>query len=174
MTRRARWIGIGVPETASLRTLCEGLAQTQARDADPIVIWGKTSAHLCLCDGIDEVWVDEGQHVFVLIVPLRLAPGRSRRWIAWALAPAIAACRVLGVRAYFEGRDLWVAGRRAAGAGCATIGACAVIVSSLPHASAGGTSVAARLREAIEAQFGWQFETSWPSTAERQAIGEAR
>lgn len=173
MTRRARWIGVGTPEPDSLRTLCEGLAQTQARDADPIVIWGKSSSHAYLGEGADAVWVDEGQHVFVLIVPLRLAPGRSRRWIAWALAPAIAVCRSLGVRAYFEGRDLRVAGRRAAGAGCATIGACAVIVSSLPCAFASGLPVATRLREAIEVQFGWQFETSWPNSAERRAMGEA-
>lgn len=173
MTRRARWIGVGAPEPASLRTLCEGLAQTQARDADPIVVWGKASGHVCFGEGFDAVWVDEGQHLFVLIVPLRLAPGRPRRWVAWGLAPAIAACRGLGVRAYFEGRDLLVAGRKAAGAGCATIGACAVIVASLPRAFARGLPVAARLREAIEAQFGWQFETSWPSSAERQAMGEA-
>ena len=173
MTRRARWIGVGTPESASLPALCERLAQTQARDADPIVIWGKASSHVCLGEGADAVWVDEGQHVFVLIVPLRFAPGRPRRWIAWALAPAIAVCRGLGVRAYFEGRDLWVAGRKAAGAGCATIGACAVIVSSLPRAFTGGLPVARRLREAIEAQFGWQFETSWPNPEERQAMGEA-
>jgi hypothetical protein len=32
--------------------------------------------------------------------------------------------------------------------------------------------LAVRFRAAIEAQFDWQFETSWPSAAERQAMAE--
>jgi hypothetical protein len=108
-----------------------------------------------------------------MIVPTRFAPGRVRRWIAWALAPAIAACRSLGVQAYQEGRDLWAAGRRIAGAECATIGACAVIAASLPRVLPVERLIEARFRAAIEVQFGWQFETSWPSAAERRAMAEA-
>jgi hypothetical protein len=172
VTRRARWIGIGALETPSLKSRCAGLAEAQAADAEPIVIWGIAPTHLCLGQGLGAVWVDEGQHVFVLIVPARLAPGRVRRWIAWALAPAIATCRSFGVQAYLEGDDLRAAGRKIAGAGCATIGACAVIASSLPCVLPGEQLLAVRFRAAIEAQFDWQFETSWPDAAERQAMAE--
>ena len=172
MTRRARWIGIGALDAAALQSRCAGLAEAQAADAEPIVVWGAARSHLCFGPGRGAVWVDEGQPLFVLIVPMRLAPGRARRWVAWALAPAIATCRSFGVQAYLEGHDLWVAGRKIAGAGCATIGACAVIASSLPRVVNADRMVEARFRAAIEVQFGWQFETSWPSTAERQVMAE--
>lgn len=172
MTRRARWIGIGALETPSLKSRCAGLAQAQAADVEPIVIWGTAPSQLCLGQGLGAVWVDERRHLFVLIVPARLAPGRERRWIAWALAPAIATCRSFGVQAYLEGDDLWAAGRKIASAGCGSVGACAVIASSLPCVLPGEQLLAARFRAAIEVQFGWQFETSWPSAAERQAMAE--
>jgi hypothetical protein len=172
VTRRARWIGIGALETPALRSRYTLLAEAQAADAEPIVACGTALAHLCLGQGLGMVWVDAGQHWFVLIVPARLAPGRASRWIAWALAPAIATCRGFGVQAYLEGDDLWAAGRKIASAGCAAIGACAVIASSLPRALPGERLLEARFRAAIEVQFGWQFETSWPSAAERQAMAE--
>ena len=172
MTTRARWIGIGAPEAPSLRSRCARLAQAQAADAEPIVVWGRTPAHLCLGHNLGSVWIDEGRNFFVLIVPARLAPGRARRWVAWALAPAIATCRSFGLQAYVEGNDLCAAGRRIAGAGSAMIGACAVIASSLPDTLPDQRLLAARFRAAIEAQFGWQFDTSWPSAAERQAMAE--
>jgi hypothetical protein len=172
MTRRARWIGIGGLQTPSLRSRYALLAQAQAADAEPIMICGTAPTQLCLGAGMGMVWVDEGQQLFVLIVPARLAPGRASRWIAWALAPAITTCRSFGVQAYLEGHDLWAGGRKIAGAGCASIGACAVIASSLPRALPGERLLEARFRAAIEVQFGWQFETSWPSAAEREAMAE--
>jgi hypothetical protein len=172
MTRRARWIGIGACDAASLHARCVGLAEAQAADAEPIVVWGAARSNLCFGQGLGVVWVDEGQPLFVLIVPTRLAPGRARRWIAWALAPAIATCRSFGVLAYLEGHDLLAAGRRICGAGCNVIANCAVIAASLPRVHPGERLVEARFRAAIEAQFGWQFETSWPSAAERQAMAE--
>lgn len=172
MTRRARWIGIGGLQTPSLRSRYALLAEAQAADAEPIMICGTAPTQLCLGAGMGMVWVDEGQQLFVLIVPARLAPGRASRWIAWALAPAITTCRSFGVQAYLEGHDLWAGGRKIAGAGCASIGACAVIASSLPRALPGERLLEARFRAAIEVQFGWQFETSWPSAAEREAMAE--
>lgn len=172
MTRRARWIGVGALDAPALQSWCASLAQAQAAAAEPIVIWGTAPADLCVGLGSGAVWVDAGQHLFVLIVPARLAPGRSRRWISWALAPALAACRSSGVQAYLEGHALWAAGRPIAGAGCAAVGACAVIASSMPRVLPGEQVLAARFRAAIEVQFDWRFETSWPSTAERRAMAE--
>ena len=172
MTRRARWIGIGACDAAALQARCAGLAEAQAADAEPIVVWGAARNHLRLGQGPGAVWVDDGQPLFVLIVPTRLAPGRARRWIAWALAPAIAACRSFSVQAYLEGHELLAAGRRICGAGCNVIANCAVIAASLPRVHAGERLLEARFRAAIEAQFGWRFETSWPSAAERQAMAE--
>lgn len=172
MTRRARWIGIGACDAASLQARCVGLAEAQGADAEPIVVWGAARGHLCFGQALGAAWVDEGQPLFVLIVPKRLAPGRARRWIAWALAPAIATCRSFGVRAYLEGHDLLAAGRMICGAGCNVVANCAVIAAGLPRVHPGERLVEARLRAAIEAQFDWQFETSWPSAAERQAMPE--
>jgi hypothetical protein len=172
MTRRARWIGIGACDAASLHARCVGLAEAQSPDAEPIVVWGAAESHLCFGQGPSAVWVDEGQRLFVLIVPTRFAPGRARRWIAWALAPAIATCRSFGVHAYLEGHDLLAAGRRICGAGCRVIANCAVIAASLPRVLPVERLIEARFRAAIEVQFGWHFETSWPSAAERQAMAE--
>lgn len=172
MTRRARWIGVGACDAAALQARCVGLAEAQAADAEPIVVWGAARSHLCFGQGPGAVWVDAGQPLFVLIVPARLAPGRARRWVAWALAPAIATCRSFGVQAYREGHELLAAGRRICSAGCSVIANCAVIAASLPRVHPGGRLVESRFRAAIEAQFGWEFETSWPSVAERQAMAE--
>ena len=172
MTRRARWIGIGASDAASLQARCVGLAEAQAADAEPIVVWGAAGCQLYFGRGPGALWIDQGQPLFVLIVPTRLAPGRARRWIAWALAPAIATCRSFGVQAYLEGHDLLAAGRRICGAGCNVIANCAVIAASLPRVHAGDRLIEARFRSAIEVQFGWQFETSWPSAAERHAMTE--
>lgn len=170
MTRRARWIGVGACDTASLQGRCIGLAEAQTADAEPIVVWGAARSNLCFGHGLGAVWVDEGQRLFVMVVPKRLAPGRSRRWNAWALAPAIATCRSFGVQAYLEGDELLAAGRRICGAGCSAIANCAVIAASLPRVLPGERLVEARFRAAVEVQFDWQFDTSWPSAAERQAM----
>ena len=139
----ARWIRIGPADGLELQALCSDLAAAQGARAAPILLWS--------------------QEVMALIVPLRLAPGLRRRWIPWALAPAIAAYRGCGVAAYLEGRELRLAGRKIASASCARIGGCAVIASSFLHPVPDD-----RFRALVEAQYGWQFETSWPSTAERR------
>ncbi|MCG6952082.1 MAG: biotin--protein ligase [Betaproteobacteria bacterium] len=148
--RAARWIRLGVVEPLELHASYAGLAAAQATDSAPIVLWAQAKAHLCLgqSQGLGEVerasavpvvrrplggglvWVDENQYVFVLIAPRRDAPGRPARWFSWALAPVIATYRQFGLQAYLNGNDIWLQGRKIAGAGAASIGECAVVASS--------------------------------------------
>lgn len=128
-----------------------GIAQAAGMDAAPALVWGGASAHLCLGQGqgaarelnphIDvpvvrrplgggAVWVDEGQPVYVLVAPLHHFPKRPAEWAAWALQPAIAVFRRFGLEVERRGEDLWLGGRKIAGTGAATIGACAVFASS--------------------------------------------
>lgn len=126
-----------------------GIAQATAADAAPALVWGSAQAHLCLGQaaacrlapdigvpvvrrplGGGAVWVDEGQLVYVLIAPLCLAPRRPADWSAWALQPAMATFDRFGLRVHRHGEDLWLDGRKIAGTGSATIGACAVFASS--------------------------------------------
>jgi lipoate-protein ligase A len=146
----ARWIRIGLVEPLELHATYAGLAAAQAPDAGPIVLWAQAKTHLCLgqSQGLAElapgaglpvvrrplggglVWVDESQYVYVVIAPRRLAPGRPARWFPWALAPAVATYRHFGLPAYLNEQDVWLHGRKIAGSGAASIGACAVIASS--------------------------------------------
>jgi lipoate-protein ligase A len=126
-----------------------GIAQSFAADAAPALVWGRAQAHLCLGQaapcrlapdiavpvvrrplGGGAVWVDEGQLVYVLIAPLRLAPSRPADWCAWALQPAMATFERFGLHVRRHGEDLWLDGCKIAGTGSATIGACAVFASS--------------------------------------------
>jgi len=148
--RAARWIRLGVVEPLELHASYAGLAAAQAADGAPIVLWARAKARLCLGQsqelgeierarpvpvvrgplGGGLVWVDEGQYVFGLIAPRRDAPGRPARWFSWALAPVIATYRQFGLQAYLNGNDIWLQGRKIAGAGAASIGECAVVASS--------------------------------------------
>jgi hypothetical protein len=126
-----------------------GIAQATDAEAGPALLWGGAQAHLCLGQasscrlapdiavpvvrrplGGGAVWVDDGQVVHVLIAPLRLAPRRPADWSAWALQPAIATFERFGLHVRRKGEDLWLDGRKIAGTGSATIGACAVFASS--------------------------------------------
>ncbi len=132
-----------------LHATYSGIAQATAADAAPALVWGGARPHLCLGQaspcrlapdiavpvvrrplGGGAVWVDEGQIVHVLIAPLRLAPPHPADWSAWALRPAIATFERFGLRVSRKGEDLWLDGRKIAGTGSATIGACAVFASS--------------------------------------------
>jgi hypothetical protein len=164
MTTAARWIRLGPNGHASLRAASAGFARVQCVRAAPAVIWARH---------------DKDIFSFALVAPLRLAPGRRWRWRAWALAPSIATYRQFGERAYLDGGDLWLGGRRIAESEAAAIGDCAVISSSflarLPRAHAGWTerNVEDAFRGRIEAQHGWQFENCWPSAVENTEIAEA-
>jgi hypothetical protein len=149
---------------ALLRAASAGFARVQPLRAAPAVIWARN---------------DEDFFGFALVAPLRLVPGRRWRWRPWALAPSIATYRLFGERAYLDGGDLWLGGRRIAESEAAAVGDCAVISSSflarLPRAHAGWTerNVEHAFRGRIEAQHGWQFENCWPSAAERAEIADA-
>ena len=103
------------------------------------------------------------QFAFVRELALRLAPGRTWRWLAWGSMPAIATCRRYGLPAYLEGEAIWLHGRRVARLSATRVGECAVIEGSFPPPLAAEPSLEAAFRERIEAQHGWQFDTAWPT-----------
>lgn len=153
----ARWIDVGTVGPIEFHATYAGLAEAQAPGAPPLVVWGRARAHLCLgqsqgrCelrDGLDvpvvrrplgggAVWVDEDQLSYAIVAPLADAPRRHEDWYAWALAPAIETFRSFGLAVDRHHADLWLAGRKIAGSGAATIGRSAVVASSFllrfPH-----------------------------------------
>jgi hypothetical protein len=203
----ARWIRLGLAGPLALRAAYTGLAAAQPPAAAPIVLWAEAGS--CVrCEILD---AEESQYVFVLIAPLRVAPGRRARWLAWALAPAIATYRHFGLRAYLDAGGVWLNGGRIARSAATHVGCCAVVGAGfLPRFPAAplhsgpsavpvqfrawlreglalaisewaghGDTPAERELEAvfrarIEAQHGWQFETSCPSAREQAAIAAAR
>ena len=156
--RSARWMRLGPLEPVELRAACRGLASAQARDSAPIVVWAREEGHWC---------------AFALVVPRRFAPGRSWRWLSWALSPVVALFRHLGFPAYLEGREILLHGRRIALGGAETIGECAVVGSSFYCAWPREQELEHAFRLRVEAQNGWQFDTAWPDAAEQAAIARA-
>ena len=152
----ARWIRLGSPGPSEFDSACVRLAQAQTGAAAPILAWAQ----------------GDTRHLFTLIAPLKYAPGRRERWFSWAAAPAAATYRLFGLPAYVESQALWLHGRKIADGAVHTVGACAVIASSFlaqfPEqcvaAPARELEQAFRLR--LEAQHGWQFDTSWPTESE--------
>jgi hypothetical protein len=147
----ARLLDVGRLAPLRLHAAYAGIAQAIRADGAPALLWGTAPAHLCLGQGQSAaqelapriavpvvrrplgggaVWVDEQQQVYVFIVPLRHAPRRPADWSAWALQPALATFRAFGLDAERRSEDLWLGGRKIAGSGSATIGACAVFASS--------------------------------------------
>lgn len=148
----ARWIRLGSPGPAEFEAACERLARAQAERAAPILAWAQGGAH----------------HRFALVAPLKHAPGRRQRWFAWGAVAAAATCRQFGLPAYIEGEALWLHGRKIADGSALAVGECALIASSFP---AQCLAVAPReleqaFRLRLEAQHGWQFDTSWPTESE--------
>jgi hypothetical protein len=147
----ARWIRLGAIEPLDLEPLCAKLAAAQVQEAAPVLLWAQCEAH----------------YPFALIAPRRLLPGRTTRWLSWGLAPAVATYRQFGLAAYLEAGAIWLHGRRIAESWVKPVGECVVVASSFlqrfPAACAPTPSreleEAFRLR--LEAQHGWQFETSW-------------
>ena len=152
----ARWIRSAGLAPHDFEAARRRLAVAQPRQAAPILLWGE----------------GEASYPFALIAPLRLAPGKRWRWAAWGLAAAVAAYRQFGVRAYLQEDALWLHGKRVADTAVEVAGECAVIASaflmSFPSRCVATPSreleQAFRLR--LEAQHGWQFDTSWPTESE--------
>jgi lipoate-protein ligase A len=188
--RPARWIDVGPADPLTFHATYAGLAAALHADAAPVIVWGRAAAHVCLgqsqgrCElddalavpvvrrplGGGAVWVDEDQLSYALVAPLGIAPRRHEDWYAWALAPAIATFRAFGLAVERRDEDLWLAGRKIAGSGAATIGACAVVASSFllrfPHArfAASVASPDAAFRAALRAALGVAM-TDWSSHA---------
>ena len=107
-----------------------------------------------------------------------VAPGRETRWLAWGLAAAVAAYRQFGVPAYLDD-ELYLHGRNIAQSRVAALGECVVVGSSFLMRFPGScvATPSAELEQAfrlrLEAQHGWTFDDSWPSTPERQRIAAA-
>jgi hypothetical protein len=146
----ARWIRLGTLAQEEFDAACVRLAVAQRPQAAPILAWAKSESHF----------------LFALIAPRRLAPGRASRWLPWGVAPAIAAYRQLGVRAYLDGEAICLHGKRIAAVTVREMRDCVVVASSfldrLPSALMEDT-----LRLRLEAQHGWQFDHSWPTASER-------
>ncbi len=169
MATSARWIRSERGGPAALRAAWAGFARAQSARGAPAVFWARD---------------DEDGFAFALVVPLRLAPGRAWRWRAWALAPSIATYRQFGERAYLDGGDIWLGGRRIAAGEAAAVGDCALVSSRflgrLPGRAGAGPAdwternVEQAFRGRIEAQHGWEFDNGWPSEAEHRAIAGAR
>jgi hypothetical protein len=147
---KARWMRFRGAE-AQFEAVCGRLALAQPRTAPPILAWAREDAFR-----------------FALIAPLKFAPGRAARWLAWALAPAVATCRQFGVPAYLDDGAIWLHGCRSCEASARVIGECAVVSSSFPRSFPAiylpALEHAFRLR--LEAQHGWQFDHSWPTQRE--------
>jgi hypothetical protein len=154
---KARWIRIGRVNPIEFETLTTHLALAQGSESQPVLAWGE----------------DEMHYHFALIAPRRLAPGRSSRWGAWGLAPAVAAYRQFGVGAYFEQEGIWLHGRCIGEARVQAIGACALIAATFLATFPANCIITPSaliedaLRRRLEAQHGWQFDHSWPSALER-------
>lgn len=173
MAIASRWIRLGMAEPRALLATIAGFALAQGPRAAPILLWSRVR------DGVESeiVVAGAGSFAFALIAPERFAPGRQVRRAAWVLAPAVAAYRQLGVRAYSEGADLCLNGARIARACVATIGDCVVasgsFLAGIPGAGFEEKVIEAVYRARLEAQLGWQFDTAWAGAAERAAIADA-
>jgi hypothetical protein len=160
----ARWIRLERNCRAGLRATITGFALAQSARAAPAVFWARD---------------EDDDFSYALAVPLSLAPGRAKRWCPWALAPSIATYRQFGERAYLDGDSICLAGRKISAAEAAAVGGWAVMACRFlarpPSVTAFWTeaNVEEAFRGRIEAQHGWQFDHSWPSTAERAAMGGA-
>jgi hypothetical protein len=158
MSSAARWIRLDLAEPQELGGAAQSIAALQSPCAQPIVLWGRQA---------------EG-HGFALVVPVRLAPGKRQRWTAWALSPAIAAYRHIGLPAYLDGAEIRMHGKRIAQSSVALIGACVVAASGFVARFPAESYLEDLFRARIEAQHGWQFESSWPSAPELAAMSAAR
>ena len=71
---KARWIRLGAIGQRDFDAAWTALAAAQPRDGAPVLLWGEEAA----------------RYPFALIAPLKHAPGRVQRWLAWGLAAAVA------------------------------------------------------------------------------------
>lgn len=146
----ARWIRLGPVAAPDFDIAIARLAAAQRAEAVPILAWAR----------------DEQHFLFALIAPRRLAPGRSTRWLPWGIAPAIAAYRQMGLRAYLEGTEIWLHGEPLDPVCVREVRDCVVVASRI-QARLPSAQMEDLFRLRLEAQHGWQFDHSWPMAHER-------
>ena len=167
MSRRARWIRLGCADEREWQTACEAFCAAHSRRAAPIVLWA--------CARGDR------QYRYAVIAPAHVAPGCRARWISWALSPAVAAYRDFGLRAYLDGADICLHGRRIGNGRAEAVGDCVVIASQLdggaplPEPSALAPEFRAWLREGLGlAMTQWGDEDGVPTERAFEAALRAR
>jgi hypothetical protein len=119
--RQARWIRLELGDPLEQWPAGAALSHVQARDSAPIVVWSR----------FDASREGDAQFGFAFIVPVHLAPGKTVRWPAWALSPAIATYREFGLRAYQSGADICVHGSQLASSRAERVNGCAVVAARL-------------------------------------------
>ena len=155
MSRAARWIRLHPAGLAAMRAACAGFARVQTPGSAPAVLWAA---------------IEEDRHAFAVVAPLKHLPGRRTRWRSWALAPLVATYRQRGLSAYYDADRICLSGQPITGVSAVKVGDCAVVVADFV---AWGEAFMEFLRQRVEAQYAWQFDTAWPTDAERQGIAEA-
>jgi lipoate-protein ligase A len=202
---RARWLDLGCTDPWTFHSTYAGIAAARSDDPLPTVVWGRVAPHVCLgqsqglCElanlpdvpvvrrplGGGTVWVDELQLSYALVAPLASVPSRHAEWYEWALGPAITTYRHFGLAVERHAEDLWLAGRKIAGSGAATIGRSAVVASSFlmhfPRArfaraiAAASPQFGRRLLDALDlAMTDWSEHAPVPADASvRAAYGDA-
>jgi len=159
MAVAARWIRMHPPHLRAMQAACAGFARAQAPDSAPAALW----AHI-------ENGQEDDRHALALVAPLKFLPGRQTRWRAWALAPLVATYRQCGLSAYTDADRICLRGQPISGIEAAAAGDCAVILVDF---AVWGVAFIESLRQRVEAQYGWQFDSSWPGDVERDAIAGA-
>lgn len=128
MSRRARWIRLACTLPDALPQAAMAMAKMQVREAAPVVLWSAARTEVS----------DAAPFAFAVIAPMHVAPGRQSRWPSWALSPAVAAYRDLGLRTYLGEDGIWLQGRRIAACSAEAVGGCAVISASLGRCAIAG------------------------------------
>ena len=152
MATAARWIRLHPPGLAAMRTACAGFARAQAGGSTPAALWAG---------------MEDDRHAYSIVAPLKHLPGRRTRWRSWALAPLVATYRSCGLSAYTDADRICLSGQPITGVSAAAVGDCAVVVADFV---AWGGGFIELLRHRVEAQYGWQFDTAWPTEAENAAM----
>jgi hypothetical protein len=152
MALAARWIRLHAAGLPAMRSACAAFARAQAPGAAPAALWAR---------------IEDDRHALALVAPLKYLPGRHTRWRAWALAPLVAAYRQRGICAYNDADRICLSGQPISDVSASTVGACAVVVAGF---TSWGSEFIDCLRQRVETQYGWEFNTAWPTDAERAAI----
>jgi hypothetical protein len=153
----ARWIRLHPHGLATMRAACAGFARAQVVHSTPAALWAN----------IEDNRQENNRHAYSIVAPLKHLPGRSSRWRSWTLAPLVATYRSCGLSAYTDADRICLSGQPITGVSAAQVGDCAVVVADFV---AWGEEFMELLRHRVESQYGWQFDTAWPTQTEHAAM----